>query len=75
MQKEKINVQLIEFLNDRWFQVFDYLYRNHAILTPTNSKRFQSFITKLEKKQPEVFNNLIQHLNKFNVENLLKNFG
>ena len=71
----KINDQNIEFLNERWFQVFDYLYRHHNILTPTNSLRFKAFIRKLEKNEPDIFNNLMQHLNEFNVDKLIELIG
>lgn len=49
--------------NERWFEVFNYLYRNHKMSTPSNDKRFLSFMRKLSQKNSDVYESLIKHLN------------
>jgi hypothetical protein len=63
--KAKINFE------DRWFQVFDYLFRNYDIYVPSNNDKFARFIKTLEINQPEIFNKLVKHLDDFSAEKIL----
>jgi hypothetical protein len=64
IEKQKINFE------DRWFQVFDYLYRNYDMFAPVNNRKFEQFIKTLEINKPEIFNKLCTHLEEVSVEKI-----
>jgi hypothetical protein len=67
---QKPDISRINF-SDRWFQVFDYLSKNHDMYVPTNTQKFLRFINDLEINQPEIFKKLCCHLEEFSAENIL----
>ncbi len=55
----------------RWFQVFDFLFRNYNLPVPSGSDKYIVFISELEKNKPEIFSKLIKHLNDYSAEKIL----
>lgn len=57
-----MNDKDFKVFNERWFEVFNYLYRNHKISTPSNDKKFIGFMKRLSKNNSEIYQSLTQHL-------------
>lgn len=62
----------LKYFDDRWFEIFNYLYRNHHISAPSNHKKFDNFMTKLSKTKVEVYHSLMNHLDETNPETLIR---